>query len=129
MWLTVVMKFFGTKTGKMVMVAIVVMALIGGYKWKISGLENKIESLTALNATEQIRNKLCQADIQALQVSVDHQNEKVAELEKVNLEMTIASAESAREAFTDPAEIERLVKAGNGPVAMNNFMKELFQGE
>lgn len=112
--------------GKGVLVLLIVVAVVAGVKWKISSLEDKIQTLTMAKATMTFRNNMCQADIQGMQVSIDTQNHKVASLEKTNREMTIASHKSALKDITSPVEIETEVKEGSGPSAFDNFMEERF---
>ena len=120
------MNFLGSRNGKILICVMVGLAIIGGVRWKVSSLEREIDRLQVKNANEQIRNKLCQADLGALMVSVEDQNRKVAELEQVNRAMTIASAESAREELTGPVEVDRVVMEGTGPVVLNKFMNDIF---
>lgn len=122
------MKLGTSKQGKIIFGILFILALIAGYKWQISSLENKIDRLTVEKANSEIRNKLCQADIQSLQVSVEAQNKKVSELERTNRELTIASSRSAQEEITSTVDIEIEVKEGSGPDAFDSFMEERFGG-
>ena len=126
MWWTWVLKFFVSKEGKVLIAVLILLGIFAGYRWKISSLEGKIDRLTVEKANAEIRNKLCQADIQGLQVSVEVQNQKVSELERTNRELTIASSQSAQEEITNPDDIEIEVKEGSGPDALDSFMEERF---
>ena len=128
MWLTMIMNFAGSKTGKIVIAGLIILALIGGYKLKISSLERQIDRLRAEKADVAIRNKICQADLGALLISVDNQNAHVEELERLNNELNTAAVEAASSAISTPEEIDAAIE-GVGPEVLNNFYKEVYDEE
>lgn len=123
-----VLNFLTSKTGKIAVVIIIVMAMIASYKWKISSLEGKLDRAKSENATMQVRNKICESDMGVLKNSVDRQNAIISDLQATNEVLAADADRRAEESFREPEEIERIVNEGSGPGPMNDFMEELFGG-
>lgn len=124
-----VMNFMTSKQGKIVIGVLVVLAVIGGYKWKISSLQSKLDRAKAENATMQIRNKLCQSDLGMLKNSVDRQNGLIDRLKTDKDTLEEDAKKRAVDAIRPPEEVEVIVNADSGPVSMNKFLTDIFEGE
>lgn len=122
------MRFGTSKQGKIIFGILFILALIAGYKWKISSLEGKLDRAKSDNATMQIRNKICESDMGVLKISVDRQNIMISDLQATNEVLAADADRRAEESFREPEEIERIVHGGSGPMPMNDFMEELFRG-
>jgi hypothetical protein len=128
MWMTAINFVFRSKGGQAMLAFLIIMAVVGGYKIKISSLENDLNEVMAEKNNIELKNNICEADLGQVKFAVSRQNKMIDELKAKNEKLAKEAEEAVKDSFTPPAVIKRVMHQAPGHVEMNKFMEELEGG-